>query len=79
MVFYRFIVVTLFYDFALLIKVDELSETLRILEFHWKQLLIVTAFYCNVYSRKNRDGLLYVASCFSARDIDFRKLLGTRF
>ena len=68
--------------FALLIKeLMNLSETLNYFRFHWKQLLIVTAFFIAMFIvAKNRDGLLDInvlLLVFSARDIDFRKLLGT--
>ena len=68
--------------FALLIKeLMNLSETLNYFRFHWKQLLIVTAFFIAMsIVAKNRDGLLDInvlLLVFSARDIDFRKLLGT--
>ena len=68
--------------FALLIKeLMNLSETLNFFRFHWQQLLIVTAFFIAMsIVAKNRDGLLDInvlLLVFSARDIDFRKLLGT--
>lgn len=66
----------------LLIKeLMNLSKTLYYFRFHWQQLLIVTAFFIAMFIvAKNRDGLLDInvlLLVFSARDIDFRKLLGT--
>ena len=56
-------------------------KTLYYFRFHWQQLLIVTAFFIAMFIvAKNRDGLLDInvlLLVFSARDIDFRKLLGT--
>ena len=56
-------------------------KTLYYFRFHWEQLLIVTAFFIAMFIvAKNRDGLLDInvlLLVFSARDIDFRKLLGT--
>lgn len=68
--------------FALLIKeLLNLSNTLNYFRFHWKQLLTVTAFFLAMFIvAKNRDGMLDInvlLLVFSARDIDFRKLLGT--
>ncbi|WP_342983951.1 polymerase [Streptococcus parasanguinis] len=68
--------------FALLIKeLMNLSKTLNYFRFHWKQLLTVTAFFLAMFIvAKNRDGILDInvlLLVFSARDIDFRKLLGT--
>ena len=68
--------------FALLIKeLMNLSKTLNYFRFHWKQLLTVTAFFlAMLIVAKNRDGMLDInvlLLVFSARDIDFRKLLGT--
>lgn len=68
--------------FALLIKeLMNLSKTLNYFRFHWKQLLTVTAFFLAMFIvAKNRDGMLDInvlLLVFSARDIDFRKLLGT--
>ena len=58
-----------------------LPKTLYYFRFHWQQLLIVTAFFISMFIvAKNRDGLLDInvlLLVFSARDIDFRKLLGT--
>lgn len=49
--------------------------------FHWKQLLMAVLFIISMFIvAKNRDGLLdlnVLLLVFSARDIDFRKLLGT--
>lgn len=68
--------------FALLTKeLMNLSKTLNYFRFHWKQLLTVTAFFLAMFIvAKNRDGMLDInvlLLVFSARDIDFRKLLGT--
>ena len=68
--------------FALLIKeLMNLSETLNYFRFHWKQLLVVIALFISMFIvAKNRDGILDInvlLLVFSARDIDFRKLLGT--
>ena len=58
-----------------------LSKTLHYFRFHWKQLLTALAFIISMFIvAKNRDGLLDInvlLLVFSARDIDFRKLLGT--
>lgn len=78
--FYRI----LLYCTILLILIKELinfSKTLHYFKFHWKQLLIVVVFFIvmSIVS-KNRDGILNINVLFlvfSARDIDFRKLLGT--
>lgn len=68
--------------FALLTKeLMNFSKTLNYFRFHWKQLLTVTAFFLAMFIvAKNRDGMLDInvlLLVFSARDIDFRKLLGT--
>ena len=67
---------------VLLIKeLMNFPKTLYYFRFHWQQLLIVTAFFiAMLLVAKNRDGLLDInvlLLVFSARDIDFRKLLGT--
>ena len=58
-----------------------LPKTLYYFRFHWKSLLIALAFlFSMLIVSKNRDGLLDInvlLLVFSARDIDFRKLLGT--
>ena len=58
-----------------------LPKTLYYFRFHWKSLLIALAFILSMFIvSKNRDGLLDInvlLLVFSARDIDFRKLLGT--
>ena len=58
-----------------------LPKTLYYFRFHWKSLLIAIAFlFSMLIVSKNRDGLLDInvlLLVFSARDIDFRKLLGT--
>ena len=68
--------------FALLIKeLMNLPKTLNYFRFHWKQLLVVIALFISMLIvAKNRDGMLDInvlLLVFSARDIDFRKLLGT--
>lgn len=68
--------------FALLIKeLMNLPKTLNYFRFHWKQLLVVIALFISMFIvAKNRDGMLDInvlLLVFSARDIDFRKLLGT--
>ena len=68
--------------FALLIKeLLNMSKTLHYFRFHWKQLLVVIALFISMFIvAKNRDGMLDInvlLLVFSARDIDFRKLLGT--
>ena len=78
--FYRI----LLYCTILLLLIKELinfSKTLHYFKFHWKQLLIVVVFFIvmSIVS-KNRDGILNINVLFlvfSARDIDFRKLLAT--
>lgn len=58
-----------------------LPKTLYYFRFHWQQLLIVMGlFIAMLIVAKNRDGLLdtnVLLLVFSARDIDYRKLLGT--
>ena len=57
------------------------SKTIHYFRFHWKQLLIVIVFFIVMsLVSKNRDGILDInvlLLVFSARDIDFRKLLAT--
>ena len=80
LLFYRI----LLYCTILLLLIKELinfSKTLHYFRFQWKQLLIVLVFFIvmSIVS-KNRDGILNINVLFlvfSARDIDFRKLLGT--
>jgi len=74
----------LFYFTISVLLIKELMnfpKTLYYFRFHWQQLLIVTAFFIAMFIvAKNRDGLLDInvlLLVFSARDIDFRKLLGT--
>ena len=74
----------LFYFTISMLLIKELMnfpKTLYYFRFHWQQLLIVTAFFISMFIvAKNRDGLLDInvlLLVFSARDIDFRKLLGT--
>ena len=78
--FYR----TVLYCTTLMLLIKEFmnfSKTIHYFRFHWKQLLIVTAFFIAMFIvAKNRDGLLDInvlLLVFSARDIDFRKLLAT--
>lgn len=58
-----------------------LPKTLYYFRFHWKSLLIALAFlFSMLIVSKNRDGLLDInvlLLVFSARDIDYRKLLRT--
>ena len=78
--FYR----TVLYCTTLMLLIKELmnfSKTIHYFRFHWKQLLIVIVFFIvmSIVS-KNRDGMLDInvlLLVFSARDIDFRKLLAT--
>lgn len=74
----------LLYFTIIMLLIKELMnfpKTLHYFRFHWQQLLIVTAFFIAMFIvAKNRDGLLDInvlLLVFSARDIDFRKLLGT--
>ena len=74
----------LLYFTIIMLLIKELMnfpKTLYYFRFHWQQLLIVTAFFIAMFIvAKNRDGLLdtnVLLLVFSARDIDFRKLLGT--
>ena len=78
--FYR----TVLYCTTLMLLIKEFmnfSKTIHYFRFHWKQLLIVIVFFIvmSIVS-KNRDGILNInvlLFVFSARDIDFRKLLAT--
>ena len=74
----------LLYFTIIMLLIKELMnfpKTLYYFRFHWQQLLIVTVFFISMFIvAKNRDGLLDInvlLLVFSARDIDFRKLLGT--
>lgn len=74
----------LLYFTIIMLLIKELMnfpKTLYYFRFHWQQLLIVTAFFIAMFIVAiNRDGLLDInvlLLVFSARDIDFRKLLGT--
>lgn len=74
----------LLYFTIILILIKEfitLPKTLYYFRFHWKSLLIALAFlFSMLIVSKNRDGLLDInvlLLVFSARDIDYRKLLGT--
>ena len=78
--FYR----TVLYCTTLMLLIKEFmnfSKTIHYFRFHWKQLLIVIVFFIVMsLVSKNRDGILDInvlLLVFSARDIDFRKLLGT--
>ena len=78
--FYR----TVLYCTTLMLLIKDFmnfSKTIHYFRFHWKQLLIVIVFFIvmSIVS-KNRDGMLDInvlLLVFSARDIDFRKLLAT--
>ena len=72
-----------FYFTIVMLFIKELmnfSKTLHYFRFHWKQLLIVIALFISMFIvAKNRDGMLDInvlLLTFSAKDIDFRKLLG---
>ena len=74
----------LLYFTIAMISIKELMnfpKTLYYFRFHWQQLLIVMGLFIAMFIvAKNRDGLLdtnVLLLVFSARDIDFRKLLGT--
>ena len=78
--FYR----TVLYCTTLMLLIKEFmnfSKTIHYFRFHWKQLLIVIVFFIVMsLVSKNRDGILDInvlLLVFSARDIDFRKLLAT--
>ena len=75
MLLYFTIIMTLIKEFI------TLPKTLYYFRFHWKSLLIALAFlFSMLIVSKNRDGLLdlnVLLLVFSARDIDYRKLLGT--
>ena len=78
--FYRI----LLYCTILLLLIKELInflKTLHYFKFHWQQLLIVMGLFIAMFIvAKNRDSLLDInvlLLVFSARDIDYRKLLGT--
>ena len=75
--------ILLYFTIAMILikELVNFPKTLYYFRFHWQQLLIVTAFFIAMFIvAKNRDGLLDInvlLLVFSARDIDFRKLLGT--
>ena len=75
--------ILLYFTIAMILikELMNFPKTLYYFRFHWQQLLIVTAFFISMFIvAKNRDGLLdtnVLLLVFSARDIDFRKLLGT--
>ena len=75
MLLYFTIIMTLIKEFI------TLPKTLYYFRFHWKSLLIALAFlFSMLIVSKSRDGLLdlnVLLLVFSARDIDYRKLLGT--
>ena len=62
-------------------ELNNLPRTLFYFNVHWKQLLIVILLIFSMFIiAKNRDGILDInvlLLVFSARDIDFRKLLAT--
>ena len=62
-------------------ELNNLPRTLFYFNVHWKQLLIVILLIFSMFIiAKNRDGILDInvlLLVFSARDIDFRKLLTT--
>lgn len=81
---FLFLYKMLLYFTIIIILIKEfitLPKTLYYFRFHWKSLLIALAFlFSMLIVSKNRDGLLDInvlLLVFSARDIDFRKLLGT--
>ena len=75
--------ILLYFTVAMILikELVNLPKTLYYFRFHWKQLLIVMGLFTAMFIvAKNRDGLLdtnVLLLVFSARDIDFRKLLGT--
>lgn len=75
--------ILLYFTIAMILikELVNFPKTLYYFRFHWQQLLIVMGlFIAMVIVAKNRDGLLDInvlLLVFSARDIDFRKLLGT--
>ena len=75
--------ILLYFTIAMILikELMNLPKTLYYFRFHWKQLLIVMGLFIAMFIvAKNRDGLLdtnVLLLVFSARDIDFRKLLGT--
>lgn len=75
--------VLLYFTIAMILIKEFMNfpKTLYYFRFHWQQLLIVMGLFIAMFIvAKNRDGLLdtnVLLLVFSARDIDFRKLLGT--
>ncbi|MGS4811131.1 polymerase [Streptococcus sp. Z554] len=75
--------ILLYFTIAMILikELMNFPKTLYYFRFHWQQLLIVTGLFIAMFIvAKNRDGLLDISVLllvFSARDIDFRKLLGT--
>jgi polymerase for repeating unit of receptor polysaccharide len=75
--------ILLYFTIAMILikELMNFPKTLYYFRFHWQQLLIVMGLFIAMFIvAKNRDGLLdtnVLLLVFSARDIDFRKLLGT--
>lgn len=75
--------ILLYFTIAMILikELVNFPKTLYYFRFHWQQLLIVMGLFIAMFIvAKNRDGLLDInvlLLVFSARDIDFRKLLGT--
>lgn len=75
--------ILLYFTIAMILMKELVNfpKTLYYFRFHWQQLLIVMGLFIAMFIvAKNRDGLLdtnVLLLVFSARDIDFRKLLGT--
>ena len=75
--------ILLYFTIAMILikELMNFPKTLYYFRFHWQQLLIVMGLFIAMFIvAKNRDGLLDISVLllvFSARDIDFRKLLGT--
>ncbi len=75
--------IVLYFTIAMILikELVNLPRSLYHFRFHWEQLLIAVLFIISMFIvAKNREGLLdlnVLLLVFSARDIDFRKLLGT--
>ena len=75
--------ILLYFTIAMILikELMNFPKTLYYFRFHWQQLLIVMGLFIAMFIvAKNRDGLLdtnVLLLVFSARDIYFRKLLGT--
>ena len=75
--------IVLYFTIAMILikELVNLPRSLYYFRFHWEQLLIAVLFIISMFIvAKNREGLLdlnVLLLVFSARDIDFRKLLGT--